>query len=319
MAHDVPNPADLIYTPAQVSTLTLQALEAREQGKDIGLTLGIECVDKVLLPLLPTELVTVLADSGNYKTGLMQWVARSVAAQLDATGDECVVYVTAEIAVEESGLLDLGYTTGVDVAEMARGNISDWDSLRQAAIRRGVIPVYVFGHSIGRRKSRPILNMNQIGLALRRLEDDMRLHPCLILLDYLQRIAPDRGHEQVRLEFGETVNRAKDMALSFGSVVMMASQVKHDVSTRAWKLPTMEDGLETSTIKHASDKIIGCWRPFVTEGADAVVGKRGLKADKDLLILGIAKQKFGPTGDWWPLSVDFARNQIRGQMEMRAL
>lgn len=311
-----PEPQDTVYTPPEVADLTYKAIEYRQSTRDRGVTLGVDTVDKVLKPMRPGELVTVIALSSNWKTGLMQYVARRTAETLSPTGDECVLYVTWEIAVEEAGLLDLANATGIDIGDIAEGNVSDWDKLKRAALDRGKLPMVVIGHSLARRKSRPVLNMTTVALAVRWLEDKMNLRVRLACLDYLQRIEWE-GEGDPRIQYARNVQRCKDMALQIGAPVMLGCQAKQELMDRAWKLPRMNDGMETSAIMHASDKIIGLWRPLVTEGPDSWIGEgdNKLHVTDDLLVMGLSKQRFGRVGDWWPLSVDFARNKVNGIYE----
>lgn len=304
----------IVYTPGEVADLTLKTIESRQATRDRGITTGIEAVDGVLKPMRPGELVTIIALSSNWKTGLMQYLARRAASAIGAA-DECVLYVTWEIAVEEAGLLDLANATSIDIGDISEGNVSDWDTLKRAAVERGALPIVVIGHSLERRKSRPALTLTNVALAVRWLEDTLGLRVRLACLDYLQRIEWE-GDGEARHQYARNVQRSKDMALALGCPVLLGCQAKQELMDRAWKLPRMNDGMETSAVMHASDKIIGLWRPVVTDGPGAVIGD-GLKISDDLLLLGLAKQRFGQVGSWWPLSVDFARNHVRGLMDIR--
>lgn len=312
------DPAAIVYTPGEVSSLTLQAIEERQSTRNRGVTLGVPAVDKVLKPMRPGELVTVIALSSNWKTGLMQHLARRTAETLPGDGDECVLYVTWEVAVEEAGLLDLANATGLDIGDVAEGNVGDWDKLKRAAVRRGTLPIVVIGHSLARRKARPALTLTNVALAVRWLEDHLNLRIRLACLDYLQRIEWE-GEGEPRVQYSRNVQRCKDMALAIGAPVVLGCQAKQEIMDRAWKLPRMNDGMETSAIMHASDKIIGLWRPVVTEGPGGTIGQppNALPVTDDLLLLGLSKQRFGQVGDWWPLSVDFARNRLGDVLDYR--
>lgn len=314
------DPETIVYTPGQVSALTLEAIEARQRTRDRGVSLGVPAVDKVFKPMRPGELVTVIALSSNWKSGLMQHLARRTAAGLDGAGDECVLYVNWENAVEETGLLDLANATGVDLGELADGNVADWDQLKGAAVRRGATPIFVIGHSLERRKARPVMTMSAVAQAVLWLEDHLKLRVRLACLDYLQRIEWE-GEGEARHQYSRMVQRAKDMALALGAPVVLGCQAKQEIMERAWKLPRMNDGMETSAIMHASDKIISLWRPAVTDGIGVTIGRapNDLPVTDDLLLLGLPKQRYGEAGAWWPLSVDFARNQIKGLVDYRTV
>src|SRR3990167_6085359 len=62
------DPAAIVYTPGQVSALTLAAIEERQNNRDRGVSLGVPAIDKVLKPLRPGELVSIVALSSNWKT-----------------------------------------------------------------------------------------------------------------------------------------------------------------------------------------------------------------------------------------------------------
>lgn len=313
-------PETIVYRPADVAELTLKTIAQRETTRDRGVILGIKAVDDILLPMRPGELVTVLALSSNWKTGLMQYVARRTAESLDPSGDECVLFVTWEIAIEEAGILDLASATQIDLSDIAQGKITDWASLKNAAVKRGTLPVYLIGHSIERRKQRPALTMTNVAKAVLYLEDRLKLRVRLACLDYLQRIEWE-GVGEPRIQYSRNVDRCKDMALAIGAPVMLGCQAKQEIMERDWKLPRMNDGMETSNVMHSSDKIIGLWRPIVTEGPDSQVGPAGgrIPVTDDLMLMGIAKQRFGRVGDWFPLSVDVARNNVRGLMELHRM
>ena len=310
----------ILYKPADVSKVTLDAIEERQSSRGKGVTTGVPEVDDVLKPIRPGELVTIVALSSNWKTGFMQHMARREAARLDPVGDECVLYVTWEVTVEECGLLDLANATGLDIADLADGNVADLDQLKRAAIQRGTLPLYVFGHSLARRKKRPVLSMTAVAQAVLWLEDRLNLRVRLACLDFLQAMETE-GKQDMRLEVAANVDRAKNMAYVIGAPVLLGCQAKQEIFDREWKLPRMNDGMESSKIMHASDKIIGLWRPVATEGPNAEIGPDGnrIPVTEDLLLMGVAKNRFGQVGNWWPLSVDFGRNHLRGLMDYKTV
>lgn len=308
---------EIIYTPAQVSSLTLNALEGLQQRRDSAVAVGVPGLKDDLKTLRPGTLTTIIALSSNWKSGLMQVMAREEAKRLDPLGNEAVIFCTWEVAVEEMGVFDLAHVAALDISDLLNGDVSpaQWDSLRAAAIKRASLPIYVIGHSLERRRKRQHLTMTNVALAIRSLEDDFNIKPRVSFLDYLQRIEPDRDDlGEPRIQHSRNVDRAKDMSLATGAPVVLGCQAKQEVMSRDNKLPRLNDGMETSNVMHSSDNIVTLWRPYVTEGEGAEIQLFGDKitVTEDLLIAHIAKQKFGRVGRWWPLKVDFARNKILG-------
>jgi replicative DNA helicase len=313
----VSDPLDaLIYRPADVSALTVAEIEYREKTKHSGVPVNISGGPaKVINPMRGGELITVLGLSSNGKTWLMNHLARTTAKELDSTGNDIVLYVSWEEAVEDMGITDIANSLHVDLTDIAHGNVKDWQAVKTAAIKRGSLPIYVLGHSMERRKSRPKLSMTNVALAVQRLENVYGLRIRLTLLDYLQRIERD-GNDDARLQFSRNVDRAKDMAFATGAPVVMGCQAKQEVIDREWKLPQMNDGMETSNTMHSSDKIFSVWRPYITDGDNEVISRDPLiKSSPNLLMLGLPKQKRGDAGMWWALTGDPKTNTIYGEMD----
>ena len=307
----------IVYTPAEVSGLVLEAVEERRGASGAGIRLGIKPVDRELLPLRPGELVTVTSRPGHYKSGLMQFWARNIARDLlkQEKKQEVVVFVTWEMAIEEIGLYDLAAAVKIDAAELAQGRIDDegLEKLRGAAMRRASIPLWLVGHSIKRRKKRTRLTLSNVARALMWIEDKMAFHPRIIFLDYLQQMETERRKGQEiarRLDIFENVHRCKDMALAMGCPVVLGVQAGRQVDGREWKLPQMGDQQESSNVEQTADKMLSLWYPSRSLRTGTEIQTTDLFVEDNLLILGLVKQRLGPAGMWWPLYVDPARNEV---------
>lgn len=311
----------ILYRPADVSQLTLQTIEEFESNKAARVPLTpIDEINSTLKAARPGELITIVALSSNWKTGFMQCALRNEAARLDPAGNECVLYVTYEVSIEECGMLDVANEARIDVGDIIDGNIQDWSAIKSAAIRRGAMPIYVIGNSIARRKERAKLTMTDVSKAAYIMENTLGLRIKLAAVDYLQIIPAEgaRSSDERRIQVAANTQRCKDMAFALGCPVMIGCQAKQELYDRDWKLPRMNDGMETSGIMHITDKMIGLWRPWVTDPG-GMIGEPEFKVTEDMLIVGVPKQRFGEVGKWWPLNVDFSRNEIRGLIDMKLL
>ena len=309
------DPRDIVYTPNEVGKLALEELRSRRDHLGEGVRTHIATLDETMLPMRPGDLVVVMANSSHGKTSFMQYVLRQEAKKIvdkkTEPETEIVVFVTWETAVEELGMYDISSYTKIPSDKLYQGGItdSDWKNLEVAAFKRSVMPVWVIGHSIQRRKKRPHLTMGNVLHALQWIEDEFGLHPTLICLDYLQRMEPDIRDTR-RLQVFDSMNKAKDMALAMGCPVLLGCQAKREVLDRDWKLPRMSDGEETSNIEHTTDKLISLWYPKMTETVE-ILGKTGIAITNNLLIAGLMKQRYGVAGTWWPLSFRPEINDIK--------
>lgn len=322
------DPSDITFHPGRVSRLAVQVVEQRRKDPDGGLLSGIADLDRVMLPMRPGELIPVLGNTSNYKSGVMNYIARYNAARIQPDENRVVVKVTWEQSVEEDTLAELAYHSGISVTKMARGIINDgeWETIQAAAIKRLASPIWIVGHSMlasgEKRKRRPGLTMSDVALALEYIADDATDYPLkidLVVLDYLQRIHLE-SEESTREGYMHIVDRAKDAALAFGCPVLLGVQAKREVQDRTWKLPALRDGLETSNIEQSADKFLSVWMPKTTEiPGSQIEGPGGkLEVTENLLLMGLLKQKLGEAPRMFALFVDPSTNQIGG-LQLRDL
>ncbi|HOD04869.1 MAG TPA: DnaB-like helicase C-terminal domain-containing protein [Anaerolineaceae bacterium] len=327
----------LVSVPQDSSRLSVQLVEKLRQEQGQGITFGIKRLDEVMNPLRPGELISVYGLPGHHKSGIMNWLSTRALAMIDPESDEVVVRATWEQSIEEDTLAWLARDSNIPMTKMVRGklNEAEWQLILESSVRRAVSPLWLIGHSQiqsgERRLARPRMTLTDIALALEYICEDAtprKLTIKLIVLDYLQRIRPDpQDGKDRREQVMEMVNRAKDCALSFGCPVLLGVQARREVAERKIKMPTEQDAQETSNVEQTSDKVIALWYPPKTELPGSVVTttrpKRGENGDRgqpvtenwtvspDLLLVGLPKQKLGPTIDSVPVFVDPARGVFR--------
>ena len=308
----------VIFSPQNVAVSAYQVIEDRQRNPRLGVTTGIAGVDQYLNPHRPGELRVVLGYTSNYKTGLMNYIARNAARSIsadEAADNHCVITVTWEQSIEEQGITDLAQLSDVSITKMMRGELDapSWSKLRKAAVERGGLPWWLIGHSNQAGSRRPRLSMTDLANAVAYLIDTQDVKPELIVLDYLQRIKREGDTGEARLQFMDIVDRAKDMALAYNVPVMLGSQAGRSVKTRVWQLPQVEDAQETSNLEQSADSLLSVWMPKQSypEGQIIEYGSLKLIVNPNLLVLGIMKQKFGIAPKIMGLYVKPEINEIR--------
>lgn len=309
----------IVFDPQAASKLAVDMVDMLRKDAGGGVKSGIADLDKVLLPFRPGELVTVLGYTSNYKSGFMNWLSKQALKAVDPEKNEFVARVTWEQSVEEDTLTWLAGDADLSVTNLARGLVDEkeWVRLQTSSIRRAVTPMWIVGHSqlerANRKRARPRMTMTDVGLALEYIcsdATDRLLKPKMIVLDYLQRIRPDPNDGGTKREqMIEAVNRAKDCAIAFGCPVVLGVQTRREVMDREIKLPTIDDGQETSNIEQSSDKMFGLWYPIKSEEENAwIMGN--VQVTKNLLLLQLLKQKLGPAPSLYRLYVEPEKNLI---------
>lgn len=321
MAQLAVKPQEMVYTPAEVARYTLDELERRRTEKAPGVPFGIGDVDAVMTPLRPGQLVIVMGRPGNYKSGTAQWWARRTAQELRRVGAaDVVTYTTLEMPIEELGMYDLAVQARLDAAAVSRGEIDDaaLTELRNSAGQRAVLPLWLIGHSLAKRKKRAHITIHTLEQALYWIEDNYKdeagngFKARILYVDYLNLMRPDENTgDQRRNEIESVARCAKDMALFLGCPVVMLAQARRECEDREWKLPVMRDAYESAAIEQYADKILSVWMPKATGDRKVALPEGGVIDNTEhLLILGLVKQKDGPAGGYFKLYVDPARNEI---------
>lgn len=303
---------NIVYTPNDIVTLGTDYLNTRRTQKHMAIPIGIPSLDRDMLPMLPGELCTIIGRPGNGKTGLMMAWARNRAKWLEAQGlhSRVVVYATWEQSIEELYAFNVSADSEISITEMARGNINDgeWETLLQAGSRRLSIPLWFVGHSIGRRKARPNLNMTTFAQGIQAIEEwpgDKKFEIDMVFVDYLQRIKFEGRVESKTIGISDNLDRCKDGALATGCPWIVGVQAQREVEDRSDPTPQLGDGQWTSNIEQASDAVLSVVRPrkYRNEGEhfpdDDGVQVRGYTQ----MQITVLKRKLGP--DNWSKWVTF--------------
>lgn len=326
----------IMFTPAEASALALanarrQAEIVDEDGVPFPLPqVAAQSAESAgIQALMPGDLCVILGRPSMGKSMIAQWWARKHAERLRDRRDEdrFVAFCTWEVAAEDIMLFMLSAASGVNMSDIRMGRVTPerMRDLFAAANRFVQTPLYLFGHSTLRRMRRPRMALQDIVATLDALDEgvvgDRQLKPALIVLDYLQRTRFSGMFDGA--EYGQnassrreqmmiTVDQAKDMAFRYGCPVILLAQAGRQVDERRIKLPTMSDGQETSNLEQAPDVVLTVWKPSVTEPINSTIeiGANTYTVTDQMLLLALAKQKFGPTGNVFPLRVRPGLNEV---------
>ncbi len=246
------------------------------------------------------------------KSTLSAYLARHTAKRLidgARAESECVVYVTFEQAVEEiESLFQAGqeYT----VSDLAWGR-ADIEKVRSGAVHRLHLPIWLMGESILRRKRTPRMTVENVYRALSTIEDDYNIRPILIVMDYAQIIPIERNADRVE-RVGEAIVRSKELARYVGCPIVMCVQASRRVDHYDIQIPTASDCQWASQIEQAADKLLGIWRPCLTESdgqmIDYAPGKTA-QVNQRLMIAKLLKQRMEAAGHIFALH--FAPEYVR--------
>jgi len=301
---------NVIFTPEEIAEATLRLVTERVKNPKAGLATGISGLDGTgrLLPMRPGELITVLGYTSHGKSSLANRIMRNNAAGIIEAGEassKAVVTVTWEQSIEEQGIYDVAYFSQISVEKMLSGTLdsSEIEKLIAACEQRKKVPWWLLGHSSAKEERRPRLTMWQVSEALFMLRNTFGVTPILVVLDYLQRMNRQGLRGEMREQYIQLVDDAKDLALSLSCPVILVSQTGRQVHNREIGLPELDDGQETSNLEQSSDKMLGTWLPKhkYADGKLIVIGSKGMLSSSFLMFIRIVKQRLGKA----PLTMPF--------------
>lgn len=321
------SPETAVYTPAEVSTYATRQIEFIERNRHRALKFFIPGIDDYFAPVLPGQVVAVIAQTSNYKSGFLHAWEYATAQQLinERRDGEIIVHVSVEESVEEQAYLLFGIETGEDAGEIARGNIQDWTRLKQAAIKIGTIPIYRVGDSLARSEDFPELYLSNMIRAIKYMRDELlgkNLRVAAIFFDYLQAFPFDpevkranNKDNQRRLQVREDIYRIRQAAAYFEAPCIVAVQAKQTLNDahRPMYIPGIYDGEESSAIAQRCDRIIQLWLPKMNWPVGETVEHNGLtyNVDENLMFLKVGKQRGRlPSGQTFKCRIDYQKNVI---------
>jgi replicative DNA helicase len=327
MARTTMDITGVTYRPEQAGKLAVDFVKDLHDNKNTGISIGLPDVDKILVPLRAGWLVTVLGYTSNLKSTFMDWIGLQALKTIPSESPKFVLKVTWEQSVEEDTLGWIASKSDLSITRMARGLMEEreWDVLKGTATKRAATPLWIMGHSqmefkTGRR-ARPRMTMRDVARGLEWIihesTPEVILEPSLVILDYLQRMRPDPQDGGTRREqMMEAVNLSKDLAVSYGCPVLLGVQAGREAIDKARKdkIPTLQDGQETSNIEQSSDASFGCWYPIKSEAENSMIS--GYKVNKNLFFLRLLKQKLGEAPATWALHVDPERRTFGNMVKI---
>ena len=111
---DTFDPRLAVYTPTQVATYGLGAAKetAQNVAGAVGIHLPIAELGAYVPPILPGQILSVIAQTSNYKSGFLHFVEHANALRLTEQGhsDHIIIHVSVEESIEEQAYLELAVT-----------------------------------------------------------------------------------------------------------------------------------------------------------------------------------------------------------------
>ena len=322
----------MLYWPDEAVALTHEHIMSMQQAGGAwkaGIPLGINQIDEYVAPLLPGQLMTILGRPQNFKSGMLEWIARHTANWLrkenpDGAFTDVVVFISTENLLEDTVINDLASRSKFDAKDLSNGQVSDLSALARAEADLARIPIFRVCNAMKAIDRYQPLYLTNIHRVLQ-LIDSKGINIRGIVLDYLQALPLDPEHRETsifqnrRLQVRDDIYRLRDMAAEFSCPVWVGVQTRRGIEFKDhWYLPQMSDAEESGAIEQRSSRMINLWMPKtevpVGSSVSSPIYKGGTAptviVEENSIVIKVTKQQGRlPSGQTFIGTVDFKTGQ----------
>jgi replicative DNA helicase len=277
---------ETVRTLEEVIDSTLQEAEVRRQNSKNGLTgipTGLNELNKLTGGLQKGDLIILAGRPAMGKTAVslcMAWEAAKAGHHVLY----CNMEMTAErlmdrLLVGEANIDPLKWKCGLSTPEEVEEVLKVKEQIKHLPVRID---------------DNPLMSMDYIFSRARQLHREGQCD--IIFVDYLQlcQMQPSNKNDVRAVVVGEATRKAKLMARKLGVPVVLLSQLNRNPEGRLDKRPELADLRDSGLIEQDADLVMMVHRP-------ALAGQKEDEGSgfptKDLGILIISKNRYGPTGD----------------------
>jgi replicative DNA helicase len=252
-----------------------EAERAREH-QDLGLPTGFHALDQILNGFQPTDLIILAARPGMGKTSLALQFALAAARQPHASP---VAVFSLEMSKQQLAMRIVCSEARVDSARVRRGFVHgpEWTQLMNGAGRLHDLPILV--------DDAPNVSFLDIRARLKRLQTNSGLG--MVVIDYLQLIAPARRKDSRTQEVSDISRELKILAKELNVPVIALSQLSRAVEQRSDKAPVLSDLRDSGAIEQDADVVMFIYRGDMYQVEDSDPATK----------LIVAKHRNGPLGE----------------------
>jgi replicative DNA helicase len=242
-----------------------QAVESAERaqargGRISGVTSGFTDIDSLLGGLQPSDLLILAGRPGMGKTALgtnMAFHAARTYIQDMEQGAEFprgapVLFFSLEMAAQQLSARILAEQTEIEMWKIRNGRFSEseWEKFVLTMQELSTLPLYI--------DDTGGISIAQIAARARRMKREKNIG--LIIIDYLQLVAPSRTHENRVQEITEVTKGLKTLAKELDIPVLALSQLSRGVDARDDKRPVLSDLRESGSIEQDADVVMFVYR-----------------------------------------------------------
>lgn len=249
---------------------------AQKRGGELtGIPTGFTDLDALTHGLHPGQLVIVAARPAVGKSTFALDIARAASIK----HNKATIFFSLEMGRAEIAMRMLSAESSIYLQSMRKGNLSEADWTRLAAIRGKIndAPLYI--------DDSPNMSLVEIRAKCRRLAQQVDLK--MVVIDYIQLMSSGKKVESRQQEVSEFSRALKLLAKELGIPVVALSQLNRQTEQSKDKRPELSHLRESGSLEQDADVVVLLHREGIFEKDHPRAG------EADLIL---AKQRNGPTG-----------------------
>lgn len=251
---------------------TLEGIEARQEGRQLGLETGFVDLDQQTSGLTPTELIILAARPSMGKTAFAGNIAANIAEH------SRVLLFSLEQSNEQLGERLLSRESRVNSHDIRCGKLTtiQRDELFRAAAALAELKLII--------DDKPGRTISDIASIARKCHRRERL--AIVIIDYLQLIEPEDRRQPREQQVSNISRRLKFLAKELDVPVLSLAQLNRGVELRENKRPKLADLRESGAIEQDADQVWFLHR-------DDAYDPEQNPGEAEVIV---AKHRSGPTG-----------------------
>jgi replicative DNA helicase len=248
------------FHQAMQKTVELATRAQARGGRISGVTTGFIEIDNLLGGLQPSDLLILAGRPGMGKTALGTNMAfhaarqyiRDLEAGAEYPSGAPVLFFSLEMAAQQLSGRILSEQCELEVWKIRNGKMldSEWEKFVLTMQELSTLPLYI--------DDTGGISIAQIAARARRMKREKNIG--LIIIDYLQLVAPSRNHENRVQEITEVTKGLKTLAKELDIPVLALSQLSRGVDARDDKRPVLSDLRESGSIEQDADVVMFVYR-----------------------------------------------------------
>ncbi|MEN6457504.1 MAG: replicative DNA helicase [Thermoguttaceae bacterium] len=275
--------SDQVINAHDLMVEAFDRIDARMAGTaGVGVPTGFTDLDTLTGGLHESEFVVLAARPSMGKTALATNIAEYVATKSNVG----TLFVSLEMARTELAQRMLCSQGRIDASKFRSGFLSgdDRKKLVEASALLSSAPLFV--------DDTPFRTCTEIAASARRLKRKANLG--LVVIDYLQLIAPDDPRDPRQEQVAKMARRLKALARELKIPVLCLAQLNRQVETgKEGHRPKLSHLRESGAIEQDADVVMFVHREEYYHTREEAMEK-GIAGQADVIV---AKQRNGPTGD----------------------